>query len=440
MKIVRLEAENILRLAAVAIEPSGDIVEITGENGAGKSSTLNAIWMALGGEKTIPPEPIKLGADKGYVRLDLGDLTVTRTFKRRDDGDYSTTLTVENKEGMRPQSPQNLLSTLVGRLAFDPLEFTRLKPEDQMKALRVFVPDYDFDAAAQANKEDFANRTDHNRHAKQLRAQADGIDAVGAPEKPFDLDALIEDLEAVGTHNADIERRRAKRDEFARGILANEERISRLDESIANREREIEALKRELATVKEDRQLMADTVARDKERLAAAPALPDPKDPSEIRGHIESAQRMNALFEKAQRKAELEKQAAEAEKRAEALTAAMAARIDAMDAAVAAAKMPVDGLTFGDGEILLNGVPFEQGSMAEKIRTSVAIAAAMNPKLRIAHVRDGSLLDRKSWQALAEFAREADMQVWVESVDSTRPGAIVIEDGRVRDAALEAAE
>lgn len=73
------------------------------------------------------------------------------------------------------------------------------------------------------------------------------------------------------------------------------------------------------------------------------------------------------------------------------------------------------------------------GKDAQQLRASIAIASAMNPKLRVIRVRDGSLLDSDSMALLAGFAEANDMQVWVETVQSGRPGAIVIEDGQVQE-------
>ena len=96
------------------------------------------------------------------------------------------------------------------------------------------------------------------------------------------------------------------------------------------------------------------------------------------------------------------------------------------------AKLPVPGLELTEEEILLNGQPFNQGSDAEQLRVSIAVAGALNPRLRVIRVRDGSLLDAKSMAALSEYAEEHDLQVWVETVASNRQTAVVIEDGRVR--------
>jgi hypothetical protein len=100
--------------------------------------------------------------------------------------------------------------------------------------------------------------------------------------------------------------------------------------------------------------------------------------------------------------------------------------------AIAAAKFPVDGISFGDNEVLLNGVPFVQASDAERLCCSIALAMAMNPKLRIIRVRDGSLLDDDSMKLLARMAEEKDYQVWIERVDGSGRVGVVIEDGRVK--------
>ena len=121
MKIISLTAENVKRLRAVEITPDGNVVTITGRNAQGKTSVLDAIWLALGGgaasKGTI--RPIRDGEEKASVRLDLGDLVVTRTWT----GD-KTALTVTAADGAKYTSPQGILDALVGRLSFDPLEFT----------------------------------------------------------------------------------------------------------------------------------------------------------------------------------------------------------------------------------------------------------------------------------------------------------------------------
>jgi DNA repair exonuclease SbcCD ATPase subunit len=429
MKIVSLQAENLKRLVAVEIKPDGALVEITGRNGQGKTSVLDAIWWALEGTSHIQAAPIRKGATEAFIRLDLGKLKVTRTFSAKEQGAYTTKLFVENEEGARFGSPQNMLDALVGELTFDPLEFARKKPKEQFDALKGFVPGVDFEAMAEADRADFATRTDVNRVAKQLRAQIDGLgDDADADGVLADERALVAKLEEAGAHNADVERQRAARETY----VQDTERLRQ--EWIAKKD-QVEALRTQLAEA-EDAAKSLDTRITDRnQKASSAAALPEPIVTSELSDQIAGARQHNARVEAAQRiKADRERLTAEAEKheaQSAALTTAMAERAAAKAKAIGAASMPVPGLTFGDGVVLLNGVPFDQGSDAEQLRASIAIAAAMNPRLRVVRVRDGSLLDQEAMAALAQFADEHDLQVWCETVSSGRPSAVLIEDGHV---------
>ncbi|MCK9994023.1 MAG: hypothetical protein Dbin4_02543, partial [Alphaproteobacteria bacterium] len=68
MKIINLQAENLKRLVAVNITPDGNIVEITGKNGAGKTSILDAIYWGLTGKDGIQSTPIRKGEDHAIIK------------------------------------------------------------------------------------------------------------------------------------------------------------------------------------------------------------------------------------------------------------------------------------------------------------------------------------------------------------------------------------
>ncbi|GEP00576.1 AAA family ATPase [Methylobacterium haplocladii] len=425
MKIFRLEAENVKRLKAVSITPDGNLVEITGRNGQGKSSVLDAIWWALSGTKPIQAVPIRKGQDEARIRLDLGEIRVTRTFKKRDGAEFTTAVVVENADGARFARPQELLDKLLGQLSFDPLAFTRMDGRQQLDAMKRFVPGFDFAGTEKANKDDFAGRTEVNRSAKALRAQADGITVPsGTPEARIDTAALVAEMEQAGEHNTDIERRRGRREQAERAIEA-------YAETAAGSRNRAAALRKE-ADEAEARADRDDAEAgRIRASLAEASALPDPIDTSALRQRIAAAGETNAAVARREERDRIDARAKEAEAKAAALTKAIEGRVAGMRSAIAQADLPVPGIAFGDDEILLNGVPFDQASSAEQLRTSVAIAMAANPKLRVIRVQDGSLLDAEAMAILGEMADAADCQVWVECVQSGRSTAIVIEDGEV---------
>ncbi len=115
-----------------------------------------------------------------------------------------------------------------------------------------------------------------------------------------------------------------------------------------------------------------------------------------------------------------------------ALTATLE-KIDAQKAEMlASAEYPIDGIGIDDDGILTyNGIPFTQASAAEQLRVSAAMALALNPKLRVLLIRDGSLLDKDAMEELHNFATENDAQVWIERVGNGDEVTVLIEDGEV---------
>jgi hypothetical protein len=431
LRIISVQVENILRAVAIYIEPSGKVIELTGKNRAGKSSTLEAIWMAVGGEKAIPSAPIHDGADGGSVVLTLGDdsgvsIKVTRKFRAKGGGGYTTSLIVENAEGARFQKPQEILNSLIGALSYDPLDFIRMPAKDQFEIARKLVPGVDFDALDRANKADYEKRTEANRSAKQYRAQVASF-AVGDPVPAGRLDeaALAQQLEKAAEHNTAIERERARR----QAALADADR--HLAEAAELREEAV--LLRAEAEKADAAAALADKEASSlKAKVEALPALPVPVDPSAIRQKLDAARAHNAIVEKVERRNEIIAQAEVAEAEADALTDKIEKRNAEKRAAIAKAKLPVDGIAFGEGVVLFDGFPISQASAAQQIRVSTALAASLNPRLRFVRVKDASLLDDESWAALAAMAEELDLQIFAETVNSGRPTAVVIEDGHVK--------
>ena len=112
-------------------------------------------------------------------------------------------------------------------------------------------------------------------------------------------------------------------------------------------------------------------------------------------------------------------------------TAKLCALDEEKNAALAAAELPIDGLGVTDDGVTYNDIPFDQLSSAEQLRVSLAMAMALNPKLRVIRITDGSLLDSNSLQIIQDMIREKDFQLWLETVDESGEVGFVIEDGAV---------
>lgn len=433
LKIIKLVAENLKKLRAVSITPDGNVVQITGPNGAGKTSCLNSIWWALAGAGVVQASPIRKGEEFATIKLDLGEgadaveYVVTRRFQRTDDGDFTTSVRVTDPDGAQHGKPQDILNRLTGPggLAFDPLAFARAKPKDQFETLRGFVPGLDFEKIDRLNKADFDRRTEINREAGQKRAQAAAIEIPDAtPKERVDETAIVEEISQVGAFNAELERRAERRE-------ATAAEAATLEAGAATDKQECEEL---LERIQRIRALGVEKEARAaelREKLAAAEPLPAAKDAAEVRKRLDDAKRTNAVVEQTLRRQTLLAEAADLEQQSEGLTSKIDARNEDKHKGIAAAKMPVDGLGFGEDCITFNGIPFNQASDAEQLRASIAIAMAANPRLKVILVRDASLLDKKSMALLAEMADANDCQVWLECVDDSGEVGIVMEDGAV---------
>lgn len=412
MKIVRLEAENVKRIVAVQISPDGNVVIVGGKNGAGKSSVLDSIMYALGGKAAIPSKPIRRGEDHASVTVELDGFVVVRTWTEK-----GTYLTVKTKDGATYSSGQKMLDELVGRLSFDPLAFTGMKPADQAATLRDLVG-IDHAALDEERARVYAERTDVNRESKRLAGAVSSAEYhEDAPDVEVSVAGLMDELREAERHNQSI-------------VDANDalnlmrDQREKVDARISELQAEIEKLADERSTL--DRQIKSAEVNIEKAK---------PVDADAIRDQIASADATNRkVRDNAERRLLLTKQ-----NEAEAESAKLTEQIEAIDKRkrdeLAAAKFPLDGLGFDADGVTLDGLPFDQASQAEQLRAATAIGLAMNPKLRVVLIREASRLDSDALKLMAELAAEHDAQLWMERVGDGDECSVVIEDGAVREPA-----
>lgn len=420
MKVVKLETNNYQILRAISITPEGNIVTIGGKNEQGKTSILDAIWVALAGRSAAPPVPIRQGEEECRIRLDLGEIIITRKFTKKEGAPngYTDSVRVENSEGLRYPSPQKMLDDLLGAIGFDPFAFTLLKPEKQAEALLQLVPlPVDLEEHARFDASDYARRTDVNRDAERLKARIDGIPLEEDLPAALDREKIANDLATAAEANSAI-----REQERARAI--EDHRVEEIDYEIGELEKKIAALRTERAGLEE--------------RIEQREPLPALVNAEELRAQLGEADEIQRRRDQQARRAELVAEHAGLVEQSEGFTRAMAERKAAREKALASARMPIEGLGFaladnGKPVVTFKGLPFSQASKAAKIRASTAIAMAANPELRVLRILDGSLLDEDSMAILAELAEREDYQLWIEVVGSAGVG-IVIEDGAIKGA------
>lgn len=409
MKIIELQAANIKRLKAVDITPDGTIQVIGGRNAQGKSSVLDAIWLALGGGRAAKETtlPIRDGESKASVTLDLGDLVVARSWTLK-----GTTLKVTAKDGAVYGSPQKMLDELVGRLSFDPLEFTRLSAREQRDALLDLVDlDVDMDALDRERADAFTQRTEVGRQGK----------AIG--DVTVDESLPVEETSAqdIITRIRETEAQNRRADDAASDYEATTREVEQM-------EAHVDSLRQQLSDAGESLYAASQRAEMKLKALQTFVKV----DVSPLEDELEGVEETNALIRANNEERKKAEHKADMRQDYEILTRKIAALDEQKAQALASAAFPVPGLGFDEQGVTFQGVPFSQASSAEQIRVSVAMAMALNPKLRVLRIKDGSLLDADAMEALREQVAENDFQLWLEVVTtSTEGGAVIIEDGKV---------
>jgi hypothetical protein len=373
---------------------------------------------------------IRRGEEHAEVKVDLGDFIVTRRWTAS-----GSSLRVENSEGARYPSPQTILDKLLGKLSFDPLAFTREKPKDQAETLRKLVG-LDFTINDKARARLYEERTIINREIAALKAVAPQvsvahIEPIAVPAEEVSIkDLLHEQGLQLGQQKRIEDLGRDARMRTGERLLAEKHLITAQD-LVRDLERQIEEAR---ANVAGNEQAVRTAARREVEALDAYKNEPAP-DLEGIRQQIAEAEQTNARVRakkaRAAEVARLSEKEAEAKKLSDQI-----AILDLQKANdVANSHFPIHGLGFSDDGVLLNGLPLEQASSAEQLRVSLAVGIALNPKLKVLLIRDGSLLDENSLRLVAVMAEEAGAQVWIEVVGKNGgvPG-VVIEDGAVEGA------
>jgi len=417
MNIVQFHAENIKRVKVVDITPAEDVIIISGKNENGKSSVIDAIWLALEYRAASKNngEALRKGEDKGIITLDLGDYIVTRRFTEND-----SVLDVRTPDGSKITSPQKLLDGMIGDLSFDPYEFSRKNEQEQRTLLSDLLFKItegklnlaDFDAKKQ---EAYDARTEANREKKRLASLLANL------RPPVDADPR-EEISVTDLTNAITEAVDTKR-----SIDSSEDRIARNKTDILRQQEIIKAAQEKVTLLEEQNDKILQEIA----------ALSVP-DIAYLQNQLQNIEANNRRAREVNDYEKIRKSLSEVDEHIEALNAKMELLDIEKAEALEAAPLPINGFTINaEGVRIVNEdgtqVPFSQGSTARRLKISLAIAMAANPTLRVIRIADGSTLDDESLQVIRDMAKDKDFQVWVEYASRNADDKIgfYIEDGRL---------
>lgn len=129
MKISRLRIENLYGIEQ--LELGGNSVELTGSNGVGKSSVLDAIRLALT-NNSKRKYVVKNGQKEGKIYVKLDDGTTIERRKRTDKSDYKS---IKDANGNDINSPESFLKDIFTPLQLEPVEFLSMSEQEQNRIL-----------------------------------------------------------------------------------------------------------------------------------------------------------------------------------------------------------------------------------------------------------------------------------------------------------------
>ncbi len=423
MKIIELKTENIKRLKAVRIMANGKPVVLGGKNDNGKTSVIDSISYVLGGADAICDEPIRRGEKRAEAFVDLGELKVLRKFTPN-----GSTLTVRNSKDELQSSPQAILDKLVGKLTFDPLEFSRMKPDKQRECL-ANLAGLNLSAINAQYQNAYDRRRDANREVDRIKATLVGKTLDEAlPEQEVAASDLLAKMDDVRKRNDVVTFKKNEAVKLAREMENMHAARDKQSEGVQELRRQIQSAETALAVLDEkwNRAIAtAEAAQQAVEKLTIEDEAPFKTELLELQNRNEAIRKNNAIRE-------THGELSVAKVVAESIDKELQKILDDKQKLIETAKFPLAGLSVSDDSVLFNGFPLQQASASQRLKISTAIGSALNPKLRVMLLREAAYLDSDSLADLLEWGKEQDVQLWIERVGTGEEVSVVIEDGEVK--------
>ena len=409
IKINALQVENVKRVKAVALEPSANgLTVIGGKNGQGKTSVLDAIAWALGGDRYRPSNAEREGSTlPPHIKLELSNgLTVERSGK-------NSALKVVDTTGKR--SGQQLLNEFVEQLAIDLPRFLRASNHEKADTLLQVIGVGDQVRSLEVKEKEVYNRRHMiGQEADRKRKYADELPYYPtAPNEPVSASQLIRQQQDILARNGENQRKRMRANQIEHEYGRTAAHVSLLRSQLADAEKQLQQLEADLAIAQKDALDLQDESTDEIERSL-----------QEIE-QINIQVRANCDREKA------EQDAAYYAQQYQDLTKELEEIRHDKYALLDSAKLPLPGLSVEDGELTYNGKKWDCMSGADQLIAATAIVRAINPKCGFVLLDKLEQLDADQLHMFGVWLQSQQLQVIATRVSTGPECSIIIEDGFV---------
>ncbi len=402
MKINKLEIENVKRIKAVKVEPKANgLTVIGGNNNQGKTSVLDSIAWALGGERYKPSQATREGSvipPTLHIVMNNG-LVVERKGK-------NSSLKVTDPNGQK--AGQQLLNEFVEQLALDLPRFMEASGAEKAKILlQIIGVGPQLTQFEQQEKEIYQERLYVGRTADQKEKFA--------KEQPYYADApkylvsaseLIRQQQEILARNGENQRKRERLHQL-------EQRYQRINDQMAN--------------------LLAEQKKVESDLEIARKSALDLHDESteELEQNISNIEEINRKV-----RANLDKEKAEDDAKTyrnqyNSLTKDLEEVRDKKAQLLNSAELPLPELSVKEGELIYKGQKWDNMSGSDRLKVSTAIVRKLNPNCGFVLLDKLEQMDMKSLQEFGEWLEAEGLQAIATRVSTGDECSIIIEDGYV---------
>lgn len=409
IKINRLEIENVKRIKAVVVEPTKNgLTIIGGRNNQGKTSVLDSITWALGGDnyrpskaqrdESVVPPAIKVTMDNGLV--------VERKGK-------NSALKVTDPDGQK--GGQQLLNEFVEKLAINLPKFMDATSQDKAKTLLKIIGVGDrLEELEKQEKSQYNERLTigqiADRKAKFAKEQPYYPDA---PEALVSPSELIQKQQEILARNGENQRKRDRVNEYERKAAALRQEVEMLQAQLSKKEDELIEVNADLSTAKKNAKDLYD------------------ESTGELETSISNIEEINRKVRANLDKEKAEEDAAEYRRQYDRLTNDISDTRKAKAELLEHAELPLPGLSVEDGELTYKGQRWDNMSGSDRLKVSTAIVRKLNPKCGFVLLDKLEQMDLDTLQEFGSWLEQEGLQAIATRVSTGGECSIIIEDGYV---------
>lgn len=415
IKINKLEIENVKRVKAVKMEPTANgLTIIGGNNGQGKTSVLDSIAWALGGNKFKPSQAQREGSaipPNLHIVMSNG-LIVERKGKNSD-------LKVIDPDGNK--AGQNLLDSFIDELALNLPKFMQQSSREKASTLLQIIGVGEQLVLLEKEEQDTYNR----RHAiGQIADQKEKFakEQEYYPDAPKDLVSasdLIKEQQEILARNGENQRKRENLASIQRMHEKASSDVERLKLELSEAETKLANAIQDLVTANKSVENLVDESTAELERSI-----------TEI---DEINRKVRANLDKDKAEEDARGYRAEYEELTEALTDVRKRKAALLDSA----DLPLPGLSVEDGELIYNGFKWDNMSGSDQLKVATAIVRKLNSNCGFVLLDKLEQMDQESLKEFGDWLEAEGLQAIATRVSTGEECSIIIEDGYVKGAEAE---